>query len=489
MPERMDAGMRFAGGRYEVTGELGRGGMGIVWRARDARIDRDVAIKQLHVPEGLPAAERRVLDERLRQEVRIAGRLSDPGVVTVHDVFTENGATFIVMELVDPVTLSDVVGPQRPMPPARVAELALRMLSALEAAHAAGIVHRDVKPGNIMISGNGVKLADFGIAQTVDDPRLTTTGALIGSPAFMAPERIRGHDATPASDLWSLGATLFFALEGWLPFDRQTTAATLHAVLNETPRMSRDHGAIGALVAGLLTTDPRARLTPDQARALLSDLPARAEPARGAMSGRSGSRRWWLIGAVPAAVVLFVAGLLLGRLLPVAGAPGGSPAPDGGNPLVAGPQQPTRTYGPGGDVEPFDMGEDNPCADTALEPGDRVTQQRFRPCDSAHDVEIYTSGDVFGGRSTSDVSYPGRRELTRFAEGMCGAHFATDKIDHPDKERALRYGAVIPTAQAWEAKRRTSLDGDSSNDEGSQIVHCYVRSADGTPLTTPVAAD
>ncbi|MGW0894545.1 serine/threonine-protein kinase [Saccharopolyspora sp. NPDC002578] len=486
MQERKDAGMRLAGGRYEVTGELGRGGMGVVWRARDARINRDVAIKQLHVPEGVPEAERRVLDERLMREVQVAGRLSDPGVVTVHDVFAENGATFIVMELVDPVTLSDVVGPQRPMPPAQVADLALRLLSALEAAHAAGIVHRDVKPSNIMISGSGgVKLADFGIAQTVDDPRLTTTGALIGSPAFMAPERIQGADATPASDLWSLGATLFFALEGWLPFDRQTTAATLHAVLNETPRMSRDHGAVGELVAGLLTTDPRARLSSIQARALLSD-PHRAEPGRAATSG---SRRWWLVGAVPAAVLLFVAGLLLGRNLPVAGDPGGPQAAPGANPLVAGPQQPTLTYGPGGDVEPFDLGEDNPCADTALEPGDRVAQDRFRPCDSAHDVEIYASGDVFGGRSTSDVSYPGQRELARFAEGMCGAHFATDKIDHPDKERTLRYGAVIPTAQAWEAKRRTSLDGDSANDEGSQIVHCYVRSADGTPLTTPVAAD
>ncbi|WP_243793139.1 serine/threonine-protein kinase [Saccharopolyspora gloriosae] len=487
MVELTDAEMRFIGGRYEVTGELGRGGMGVVWRARDTRIGRDVAIKQLHVPEGLPAAERHVLEERLMQEVRVAGRLSDPGVVTVHDVFSENGATFIVMELVDPVTLSDVVGPQRPMPAAQVADLALRVLSALEAAHTAGIVHRDVKPSNIMISGNGVKLADFGIAQTVDDPRLTTTGALIGSPAFMAPERIQGHDATPASDLWSLGATLFFALEGWLPFDRQTTAATLNAVLNETPRMSRDHGVLGVLVAGLLTADPRARLTPDQARALLSE----PGPGRGRTvePGPSTPRRWWLIGAAPVAVALFVSGLLLGRLVPATGDPAGSAAPVAGNPLVVGPQQPTLTYGEGGELTPFDLGEDNRCADTALEPGGRVTQERFRPCDAAHDVEIYTSGDVFGGRSTSDVSYPGQQELARFAEGMCGAYFATDKIEVPDKDRALRYGAVIPTAQAWEAKRRTSMDDDSSNDEGAQIVYCYVRSADGTPLTTPVVPD
>ncbi|MEU6131104.1 serine/threonine-protein kinase [Saccharopolyspora sp. NPDC047091] len=460
---------RTIAGRYRLLDELGRGGMGVVWRARDEWIHREVAIKQLHVPAGLPVEERGVIEERLLREVRAAGRLTVPGAITVHDVLHDDGTTFIVMELVPgAVTLADRVARDGPMSTSEVAALADRLLSALEAAHEAGIVHRDVKPGNVLLTGAGAKLVDFGIAQAVDDPRLTATGALIGSPAYLAPERIQGSVATPASDLWALGATLLFAVEGRSPFERQSTAATLHAVLHETPRPSREHGALGRLIAGLLVADPRARLTVDGARALLPG--SAADPVRAVRS------RTWPV-AVPAAVLLFVAGLLLGR---VAGEePADVPA------AVGGPSArlPTLTYGGGGDLEPFEMGEEHPCADTGLEPGASVTSARFRSCSEPHEIEIYAAADVLGGRSGSDVSHPGDAALARFAEGLCGAHFASDAVRDPG---GLRYGAVVPTRTAWEAKRVTSLDGDPSNDRGAQVSYCYVRSADGTPLTTSV---
>ncbi|MBY8851583.1 serine/threonine protein kinase, partial [Saccharothrix sp. MB29] len=136
--------------------------------------------------------------------------------------------------------------------------IAVQALSALDSAHQAGVVHRDVKPGNLMITPNGrVKLTDFGIAQAVDDPRLTTSGSLIGSPAYMSPERIHGHEATPAADLWALGATLAYAVEGVSPYERSSTASTLHAIMNEAPRLTRAHGALGAVITGLLMPTER----------------------------------------------------------------------------------------------------------------------------------------------------------------------------------------------------------------------------------------
>ncbi|MFR9730794.1 serine/threonine-protein kinase [Saccharopolyspora sp. MS10] len=471
MGERTDAVPGVIGGRYRIDGELGRGGMGVVRRARDLVIGRDVAIKQLHLPDGVPPAERAVFQERVLREARTAGRLSDPGAVTVHDVLQEGGGTYIVMELVEAATLSDLIAQRGPMPVERVLDLALRLLSALQAAHAAGIVHRDVKPSNIMISDDVVKLTDFGIAQTLDDPRLTTSGSIIGSPSFMAPERIQGADATPASDLWALGATLFFAAEGWMPFERQSTAATLHAVLNEPPRLARAHGPIAAVITGLLLPDPRRRLTADQVRALLDHRavgPGRAAQAPTHRVPAAKPRRWAIGAAV--AVALFAAGLLLGRFALLPGGP------------VA--EEPALSYGPGGDVEVFELGDVKPCGAGSLVPGGTVPVAAERSCSEPHDFELYASGDPFEGGSSSDVDYPGQEQLTRFGDGMCAAYFATDKIVVPGKDAALRYGALVPTEQAWDLKRRSSLNGDSDDDEGSQVVYCYLRSADGVPLTT-----
>jgi serine/threonine protein kinase len=259
--------MRLVAGRYAISGELGRGGMGVVWRAEDRVLGRQVALKELATPPGASPAHL----ERVLREARTAGRLNDPGVVTVYDVVTEHGATFIVMELVVAPTLADVVGREGPLANDRVAALGLQVLGALESAHAAGVVHRDVKPSNIMVlPGDRVKLADFGIARAMDDPALTQTGGVMGSPGYMAPELFAGAGPSPASDLWSLGATLFHAAEGRAPFQRTTTAATLHAIMYDQPVFEHCRGPLADAVRGLLTQSTSDRLSAARLRGLLS---------------------------------------------------------------------------------------------------------------------------------------------------------------------------------------------------------------------------
>ncbi|SEB41999.1 Serine/threonine protein kinase [Amycolatopsis tolypomycina] len=273
--------MRLVAGRYAISAELGRGGMGVVWRAEDTVLGRPVALKELATPPGTNL-------ERVMREARTAGRLNDPGVVTVYDVVREQGATFIVMELVVAPTLADVIGREGPLANDRVAALGLQVLGALESAHRAGIVHRDVKPSNIMVlPGDRVKLADFGIARAMDDPGLTQTGGVMGSPGYMAPELFAGAGPSPASDLWSLGATLFHAAEGRAPFQRTTTAATLHAIMYDQPVLERCRGPLAEAVRGLLTQATPDRLDAsglrrwlETARTAITDAPTQAvDPA------------------------------------------------------------------------------------------------------------------------------------------------------------------------------------------------------------------
>ncbi|GLY36527.1 hypothetical protein Amsp01_025510 [Amycolatopsis sp. NBRC 101858] len=271
--------MRLVAGRYAISAELGRGGMGVVWRAEDTVLGRPVALKELATPPGASPAHL----ERVMREARTAGRLNDPGVVTVYDVVSEQGATFIVMELVIAPTLADVIEREGPLANERVAALGLQVLGALETAHAAGVVHRDVKPSNIMVlPGDRVKLADFGIARAMDDPSLTQTGGVMGSPGYMAPELFAGAGPSPASDLWSLGATLFHAAEGRAPFQRTTTAATLHAIMYDQPVLERCRGPLADAVRGLLTQSASDRLTAPGLRRLLETArtggPARPSP-------------------------------------------------------------------------------------------------------------------------------------------------------------------------------------------------------------------
>ena len=246
--------------------------MGVVWRAHDVVLGREVAVKEVAFPASMPDAERHSAQARVTREARAAARLNHPGAVTLYDVVTHQGGVFIVMELVEAPTLAELVRAQGPLPPERAAEIGAQLAGALEAAHQAGIVHRDVKPDNVLVSQAGAKLADFGVASLAGDPRLTTTGLVIGSPAYMAPEQAQGEPTGPPADLWALGATLYFAVEGQPPFDKGSSMATLAAVVNEAPQPMRRAGPLAPLIAALLAKDPQARPSGPKVQAWLGWL-------------------------------------------------------------------------------------------------------------------------------------------------------------------------------------------------------------------------
>ncbi|YCK37738.1 serine/threonine-protein kinase [Actinomadura sp. ATCC 39365] len=258
------------GGRYRLVALLGAGGFGQVWRAHDQVLDVAVAIKELRLPPGLPQAEQDRRLERTAREARNAVRLrAHENVVAVHDV-VQDGLPWIVMELVEGRSLQEHLDTHGPLPVDRVAQLAAGLLAALGAAHRAGIVHRDVKPANVMLATDGkVLLTDFGIAVHTADTALTTAGMLVGSPEYTAPERLRGADGLPAGDLFSLGVTLYQAVEGVSPFRRDTQPATLTAVLLEEPPPPRRAGRLTPLITRLLDKEPHGRPTAEEAPALL----------------------------------------------------------------------------------------------------------------------------------------------------------------------------------------------------------------------------
>ena len=261
--------------------------MGVVWRARDLLLDRDVAVKEVHVAETLTEVERANAYQRTLREAKTAARLNHPGVVTVYDVAEDGGRPWIVMQLVHAQSLDQVLAASGPLSPRRAAEVGRQLLSALSVAHAAGVMHRDVKPSNVLLGRDDrAVLTDFGIATFQGDPRLTQTGMVMGSPGFTAPERIRGEDASPASDLWSLGATLFAAVEGHGPFENRGGAiTTMSAIINEDAPTAPAAGALGPAIAALLRREPSDRPDASTATRMITDvlplLPTRtgAEPA------------------------------------------------------------------------------------------------------------------------------------------------------------------------------------------------------------------
>ena len=267
---------RLVGGRYRLLSPLGVGGMGTVWRAEDELLGREVAVKEVTFPAGLSERDQDVLRERTRREARAAARLDHPSAVTVYDVVEQDGSPYLVMELVEARTLSEVVRTDGPLSPQRTAHVGLALLGALETAHRQGIVHRDVKPGNVLLGPDvgglpgRVVLTDFGIASTAGDASITSTGLLLGSPAYIAPERARGHAPGPPSDLWSLGATLFTAVEGRPPYDGGgDPLLTVTAVVTGEHEPYVAAGPLEPVLEGLLERDPERRLTAPQARAAL----------------------------------------------------------------------------------------------------------------------------------------------------------------------------------------------------------------------------
>ena len=263
---------------------IGRGGMGVVWLARDELLSRDVAVKEILWPPHSTDQEQQAACRRVSTEAQMAARLNHRSVIRVFDSVEEDGYPWIVMELLPFRSLRDLVEEEGPLTPAQAARVGLGILAALRAAHAEGIVHRDVKPANILVGPDRVVLTDFGIACAADTPAPASASGLMGSPSYIAPERARGRQSGPSSDLWGLGASLYAAVEGHPPFERDCAEASLRAVVTEQPEPAVHAGALWPVISGLLRKDPNERLAAAETERWLRDVasapatPAAAEP-------------------------------------------------------------------------------------------------------------------------------------------------------------------------------------------------------------------
>ncbi|MEV7143526.1 serine/threonine-protein kinase [Streptomyces tauricus] len=276
---RQDDSERLLAGRYRLGGVLGRGGMGTVWRAEDETLGRTVAVKELRLPPRIDEDEKRRLITRTFREAKAIARIRNNSAVTVYDVVDEDDRPWIVMELVEGKSLAEVIREDGLLTSRRAAEVGLAILDVLRAAHREGILHRDVKPSNVLIGKDGrVVLTDFGIAQVEGDPSITSTGMLVGAPSYISPERARGHKPGPAADLWSLGGLLYAAVEGVPPYDKGSAIATLTAVMTEPVEQPKNAGPLENVIYGLLVKDPEQRLDDAGARAMLTEIINTPEP-------------------------------------------------------------------------------------------------------------------------------------------------------------------------------------------------------------------
>jgi hypothetical protein len=277
-------------GRYTLLGEIGSGGMGRVWRARDELLARDVAIKEIVLPDWMSPAERADAQSRAREEARTAAQLNHPNVVRIYDFLPTGGAPWIVMEYIEGRSLHETIVSDGPLGPEQTARLGLSVLSALAAAHRAKVLHRDVKPENVLVATDGrVVLGDFGLAVMQGaEGEVARSGPIVASPQYVAPERARAGVSTVEADLWSFGATLYAAVEGRSPYARSSVPATLLALATQPPAPTRRAGALAPVLDGLLRRNPQQRITAAEAMRLLTPLaggPARSRPVRMGASG------------------------------------------------------------------------------------------------------------------------------------------------------------------------------------------------------------
>ncbi|MFE2551393.1 serine/threonine-protein kinase [Streptomyces sp. NPDC059355] len=278
MEQQTGAGAVLAG-RYRLVEPIGSGGMGKVWRAHDELLHRTVAVKELTAGLYVAQADREVLHARTQKEARAAARIQHPAVVVVHDVLEHDDRPWIVMEYIDGPSLADAAKAAGRIEPPEAARIGLHVLGALRAAHAVGVLHRDVKPGNVLLAKDGrVLLTDFGIAAIEGDSSITRTGEIVGSIDYLAPERVTGGTPGTASDLWSLGATLYTAVEARSPFRRTSPISSLQAVVNDEPPALRQSGALGPVITALLRKDPDERPSAQETERMLIEAMEGRQP-------------------------------------------------------------------------------------------------------------------------------------------------------------------------------------------------------------------
>jgi serine/threonine protein kinase len=307
--------------RYRVVVKVGSGSMGVVWQARDEILRRDVAVKELLLQPGISAEQADEATRRALREGRITARLHHPNAVAVYDVAEHDGRPCLVMEFVPSVSLADRLAEQGSLPVADVASIGRQVADALAAAHGAGIVHRDVKPGNVLLAEDGTaKLTDFGISRAAGDGTVTATGVLAGTPAYLAPEVVQGQDADFRSDVFSLGATLYAAVEGGPPFGlTDNPIAMLHKIATEQITPPQQAGVLTPALNWLLAADPADRPTMGQAQAALTIAVGGGPTAppsvqRMGVAAAGGRRRHRTLGSVVVALVLIVAAILLSTI-------------------------------------------------------------------------------------------------------------------------------------------------------------------------------
>ncbi|MFF0374363.1 serine/threonine-protein kinase [Actinoplanes missouriensis] len=364
-------------GRYRVVRPLANGGMSHVWLATDDRagVPFQVAIKQCTLPEGLTPAQRDVIREWVFPEARAAARVRHPNLIHTFEVCPDAAGPWIVMEYVPSRSLQEIIESEGPLPPARVAGIGLAVLAALVAANDAGVLHQDVKPGNVLIGDDGrIVLTDFGPAVTTAGIKaLTDTGVVLGSPKYIAPERLFEHSSTVASDLWSLGATLYHAVEGRPPYQRSSTTEVLRALADTEPDPPSLAGPLAPILAGLLRRDPSTRLS-------VTELEARLRKVAGTRRPRSGTRWWpprWLRRGLPEPTHEPTAAE---RAAAVSPPPTGDPAPAATQSPTPGPA-PAVTQSPA--LDPAPAVTQSPTGDPALadSPGPAVAERLGRSVD------------------------------------------------------------------------------------------------------------
>lgn len=346
-------------GRYRLGESIGSGGMGRVWRAHDDLLHRTVAVKELTAGLYVAEADRAVLHARTQKEARAAARIAHPAVVTVHDVFEHDDRPWIVMEYIDGPSLAEAAKAAGRIDPREAARIGLHVLRALRAAHGVGVFHRDVKPGNVLLAKDGrVLLTDFGIAAIEGDTSITRTGELVGSIDYLAPERVTGAAPTPASDLWSLGATLYTAVEARSPFRRTSPISSLQAVVHDDPPPPRQSGALGPVITALLRKDPADRPDAAETEQMLIEAMEGREPReahRHVPTQSFGTGTGHSFGTGTAQAPGHRPGPHTGVTVPAAAGPGGG-IPDPRHPAgPTGPMGPTGPTAPHG-TPPFGPG-------------------------------------------------------------------------------------------------------------------------------------